>query len=263
MFLIPFTAAFVSWLAMKVSMKMNPQSSGAAAQQQQSVNKSMELMMPLMSVWFAFIMPAALGIYWIINSVIGAVRDAVLTKVYTKKMDQEDAVRMAARSVRDAEIERKREETERLRAANATEQNRNTSKKKMQAVQKQKDDERRAAVDKAERAERRVRLGISEPEKPASQVGGRRYARGRAYVEDRYENPEGAEEATLAAAAESEFGEAIDENVEETGVGAAAEAEASFDALTEEESEAEFPEDEQFDDGADDATDDEQEKQEI
>ena len=56
---------------------------------------------------------------------------------------------------------------------------------------------------------------MTEPEKPASQVGNRRYARGRAYVADRFENPEAAEEATRAAAAESEFGESIDFDVED------------------------------------------------
>ena len=44
----------------------------------------------------------------------------------------------------------------------------------------------KAALDKAERAARRERLGIKENEIPASQVGNRRYARGRAYVADRY-----------------------------------------------------------------------------
>ena len=53
-------------------------------------------------------------------------------------------------------------------------------------------------------------MGITEQEKPASQVGNRRFARGRAYVEDRYENPEEAEEATLAAAEASEGVDAID-----------------------------------------------------
>lgn len=62
---------------------------------------------------------------------------------------------------------------------NATNVNRNTSKKKQQAQQKQQDTERRAAVEREERAARRERLGVTEPEKPASQVGNRRYARGR------------------------------------------------------------------------------------
>ena len=87
--------------------------------------------------------------------------------------------------------------------------------KKIQANEKQKSDERKAAIERAERAARRERLGIKEPEKPASQVGNRRYARGRAYVPDRFTNPEAAEEATLAAAAESELGESIDETVED------------------------------------------------
>ena len=41
--------------------------------------KSMNIMMPLMSIWICFIMPAAMGIYWIANSVFGMIRDYVLT----------------------------------------------------------------------------------------------------------------------------------------------------------------------------------------
>ena len=90
---------------------------------------------------------------------------------------------------------------------------------KQQAQQKQKDTERRAAVEREERAARRERLGVTEPEKPASQVGNRRYARGRAYVEDRFVNPDAAEEA-----AESEFGESIDSEVEDSVPDTSAEA---------------------------------------
>ena len=81
--------------------------------------------------------------------------------------------------------------------------------------EKQKSDERKAALERAERAARRERLGVKEQEKPASQVGNRRYARGRAYVPDRFTNPENAEEATLAAALASEGAEAIDETMED------------------------------------------------
>ena len=136
-------------------------------------------------------------------------------KHYKKQLEIEDAERLAARSEREKELEAKREETERLKAEGKTEVNTNTSKKKLQAGEKQKNAERRAAAEKAERAARRERLGIKENEQPASQVGNRRYARGRAYVPDRYENPEHAEEATLAAALESEGAASIDESVEE------------------------------------------------
>ena len=201
---------------MKISNAINPApAAGAAGDQAAATMKSMNLVMPLMSIWICFVMPAAMGIYWIANSVFGIIRDYTLTKVYKKKLDEEDKIRQAARSAREKELEAKRLETERLRAEGKTEKNVNTSKKKIQASEKQKSDERKAALDKAERAARRERLGIKETERPASQVGNRRYARGRAYVEDRFEHPETAEEATIAAAAESEGAASIDETVAE------------------------------------------------
>jgi len=212
LFIIPFISAGFSWLSMKISNASNPQQQNA---QMDSSMKTMNLMMPLMSLWFCFIMPAAMGVYWIANSVFGATRDFILTRVYKKQLDKEDAERIAAKSAREREIELKRLETERLKAEGKTEKNVNTSKKKIQASEKQKSDERKAALDKAERAARRERLGIKEYEIPASQVGNRRYARGRAYVADRFTNPENAAAATMAAAAESEFGASIDENIQD------------------------------------------------
>ena len=218
LFLIPFISALLSWLSMKISTATNPQM--AQDSQAAATTKSMNMMMPLMSVWICFIMPAAMGIYWIANSVFGIARDYILTKVFKKQLDIEDAERKAARDAREWEIERQHEETERLRAEGKTEKNVNTSKKKIQANEKQKSDERKAALERAERAERRERLGVKEVEKPASQVGNRRYARGRAYVPDRFTNPENAEEATAAAALASEDGASIDETVEETELAA-------------------------------------------
>ena len=209
LFLIPFISAGLSYLSMKISAASNP----AQDAQSQATMSSMNLMMPLMSIWICFIMPAAMGIYWIANSIFGMARDFVLTKVYKKQLDIEDAERIARQTAREKEIEEKRLETERLRAEGKTEMNVNTSKKKIQAGEKNRNDERKAAAERAERAARRERLGIKEAEKPASQVGNRRYARGRAYVPDRFTNPETAEEATVAAAAESEFAEPIDETV--------------------------------------------------
>ena len=239
LFLIPFLSAFLSWVSMKISQAINP----PAAQNDQSAAtmKSMNLMMPLMSIWICFVMPAAMGVYWIANSVFGIIRDYILTKVFMKQLEIEDAEKKAARDAREWELERQKEETERLRAEGKTEKNSNTSKKKIQAQDKQKSDERKAALERAERAERRERLGVKETEKPASQVGNRRYARGRAYVPDRYSNPEGAEEATLKAAQESEDAEAIDETVEDDVLIPETEAEPEAEAAADE-TETETPE---------------------
>ena len=224
LFLIPFISAALSWLSMKVSSAATPTTGDA---QSQATMKSMNLMMPLMSIWICFVMPAAMGIYWIANSVFGMIRDYILTKVYKKRLDEEDAVRALERAEREKEMAEKRAEYERLKAEGKTTANTNTSKKKLQASEKQRLDERKAALDKADRAARRERLGIKEAEKPASQVGNRRYARGRAYVPDRFEHPETAEAETLSAAAESFDAPTIDETVAEEISTAAAE---SFDA---------------------------------
>ena len=230
LFLIPFISAGLSWLSMKISNMANPVDNAQAA----ASMKSMNIMMPLMSIWICFVMPAAMGIYWIANSVFGMIRDYVLAMKYKKQLDIEDAEKAAIRAEREKELEAKRLETERLRAEGKTEVNANTSKKNLRASEKQKNEERKAALERAERAARRERLGIQEAEIPASQVGNRRYARGRAYVPDRYSNPEAAEEQTLAAAAESEFAPAIDETIPDDIPAAVEETSAEETAAVEE-----------------------------
>ena len=209
LFLIPFISAGLSWLSMKISNMANPVDNAQAA----ASMKSMNIMMPLMSIWICFIMPAALGVYWIANSCFGIVRDLVLTKHYKRKLDIEDAERIAAQKEKEAERARRHEEHEQLKVEGATTRNNNTSKKKMQAQQKQADAERIAASERAEREARREKLGIEKPENP-SQVGKRRYARGRAYDPSRYADE-------MAAAEE------VNEPVEETAAQTEGEPEQS------------------------------------
>ena len=190
LFLIPFVSALVSWLSMKLSMSMNPATgTDAQTQQMQATNKSMQLMMPLMSLWIGFTMPGAMGVYWIFNYLFKMVRDAILTKHYKKKLYEDDAEwreRERQRELAEAEQERRRAEAERRKAAGEILENKNISKKKLQAAEKQKAAELKAAAIAADKAARRERLGIEEAEAPASQVGSRRYARGRAYDPDRF-----------------------------------------------------------------------------
>lgn len=207
LFLIPFISAFLSWLSMKVAQIGNPtpQGNDAAA----GSMKGMMIMMPLMSVWICFVMPGALGVYWIMGSILGMIQDVILNKHYGKILDAEDAERKERLRKREEELEQKRLETERLREQGLTERNKNTSKKRLQKAEKDKNDKRLAAERSAEKAKRKAELGIKD-EIPASQVGNRRYARGRAYVPDRFTNPEGAEEATREAAAASEIDDEVD-----------------------------------------------------
>lgn len=210
LFLIPLISGLLSYFAMKIGNATNP----TVTEQQQSQMKSMMLVMPLFSVYIGFVMPAALGVYWIANSVIGIGRDAALNKHFNKLLDIEDAERRERMRKREAELERKHQETEKLREQGATERNKNTSKKKIQSAQKVQSEERMAADRAQEKARRRSELGLKD-EVSASQVGTRRFARGRAYVEDRFSNPEGAEEATKEAAEMSEIDASVDAEFEE------------------------------------------------
>ena len=58
----------------------------AEEEKMQQMNKTMSLIMPLMSAWFAFVLPAAVGLYWITNNLFSCVQEVVLTKYC---MDQE------------------------------------------------------------------------------------------------------------------------------------------------------------------------------
>ncbi len=184
LFLVPIFSAAASVLTTLVSQKTNPQQQidGNAA----NTMKGMFFIMPVMSLWIGYSMPAALGVYWVANSLLGALQELVLNKHYTKILDKEDAERRQRQAAKEAELESKREKTEKLRAEGKTTKNANTSKKRIQAQEKAKEEARIAALEREEKAKRRARLGVETAKPGDSQVGTRQFARGRAYVADRY-----------------------------------------------------------------------------
>ncbi len=250
LFLLPIVSALLSWLSMKISQASSPQT-----MDQQSSNKTMMLTMPLVSLWICFTMPGIMGIYWIAQSVFAIVQDVILNKIFGRQLDIEDAERIEREKARAAELEAKRKETERLKAAGISTENRNTSKKKKQAAAAQKEAERRAAEARAAKLAKR---GETAEETPESQVGDRRYARGRAYVADRYTNPESAEEKTAAAAEESAEYEEIELAVqaELTEQETPQDEEISEDVLAEEDEIAELEEQPETEDAEDAAEED-------
>lgn len=190
--LIPIVSGGLNYLSMFISQKTNDtvitddkgnrdDASATAAQ----TGKAMTFMMPLVSVVFGYIMPLGLSIYWIAQSVLGIAQDYFLTKHYRKIYDAEDEIKRqkaAALAEENAEKERIRAAK---RAANPDGITENTSKKKQQL----RDRQERDAAAKEYEAKRRAEKGEPLPE-PRANPGGeenRPYARGRAYVADRYD----------------------------------------------------------------------------
>jgi len=175
LFILPVVSGVFAYLQALIAQKTTPQTPESA-----SSAKMMLYMSPIMSMMFGFQLPAALSLYWAAGSLLSVFQDLWLNKRYTQIMDEEDAQRIEEARIRAAELAEKRKETEQLRREGVTQESRNTSKRKRQVKEKVKEEERQTLKkDKA-----------SSGDNSQSQVGMRRYARGRAYSADRFESTE-------------------------------------------------------------------------
>lgn len=87
--LIPILAALTTYISFKISMA----SQQTGAQQNQmaaSMNNSMQLVMPLMTGFFAFSVPAGLGLYWIVGNLIQMLQQLYINK-YVINVNQPSA----------------------------------------------------------------------------------------------------------------------------------------------------------------------------
>ena len=195
--IIPLLSCGSQVLSMLVAQRMNnslvtnekgvEDKEAAKNSQMNQSNKMMLWMMPLMSLWIGYTVPAALSIYWFIQGVLGLVMDIFLTKHYRKVYDAEDAVRLQlAMEAEAAEAEKERIRAER-RAANPDGITQNTSKKKLQQKQQREAEAAKAAAKREYDAKR----GIVEEEvevKKETMSGSpdRPYCKGRNYDPNRY-----------------------------------------------------------------------------
>ena len=195
-FLIPILSAASQVLSMFISQKMNDSvitnekgvqdKETAKNSQQNQTNMIMMWMMPLMSLWIGFTVPAALSLYWFIQGIISIVQDVFLTQHYRKIYDAEDAVRLQkAMEEERLEAERERVRAER-RAANPDGQTQNTSKKKMQKQQQLAEEAAKAAAAREYAAKKGI--VVEEEASPACMSGipDRPFCKGRNYNPNRY-----------------------------------------------------------------------------
>lgn len=195
-FLIPILSAGSQVLSMFISQKMNDSvitnekgvqdKETAKNSQQNQTNMIMMWMMPLMSLWIGFTVPAALSLYWFIQGIISIVQDVFLTQHYRKIYDAEDAVRLQkAMEEERLEAERERVRAER-RAANPDGQTQNTSKKKMQKQQQLAEEAAKAAAAREYAAKKGI--VVDEEAAPACMSGipERPFCKGRNYNPNRY-----------------------------------------------------------------------------
>lgn len=87
--LIPIIAMLATWFSMKQSQSMtqNPNARQNEDDPAQSMNKSMSLMMPIMTGFFTVTLPSGIGIYWIVSSLVQIAQQYVLNKYFDRKED--------------------------------------------------------------------------------------------------------------------------------------------------------------------------------
>ena len=168
LFLMVLISTVVSFLSMKVSMATNQINKQSQNAQMDQTNKMMMYMMPLMSLWIGFTLPAGLCVYWIAQYVITMAQEVICSKMLKKDYE---AARIAAekREQEEKEEEKRRKEEARLeKARRIEEEKQNKGKKKKGAVKKEVEPDQE---------------GVNKDD---SREGIRAYARGRSYIPGRF-----------------------------------------------------------------------------
>lgn len=156
LWLIPVISALLGVVSMILTNKINAVVLHTQKTMDQSSMMTM-VIMPLFSLWICFTLPAALGVYWIANSLFAMLQEVVnipFLRSFLKKQEEE-------------RVQRREQEKERVKL-----------EKKAQAEAKQKAAEEMRRI----QMERKLNKSIAG----ASREGIRAYARGRLYDPERY-----------------------------------------------------------------------------
>ncbi len=152
--LIPIVSGLLNLALSVLSMRASPSTDETMKSQQ----TMMIVMMPLMSAYIGFILPASLGVYWISMSVFSIIQEFILQKYYGAKLDREEAEREEA--ARQDRIRRMQEAK-----AHPHVQVKNTSREKQKRLAQQGGTKKKKKNSTTE----------------AGRIGDRPYARGRSF----------------------------------------------------------------------------------
>lgn len=92
LWIIPILSGLSSFASMKLSQGMQPQQppqKDANGEEKPNPMKSMNLFMPFISAWFAFTLPAAVGLYWVASNLLQMAQQLILNKVVKIDLTEE------------------------------------------------------------------------------------------------------------------------------------------------------------------------------
>ncbi len=99
---IPVLCAGFAYLSAWLTRKLNDNGMNAAASGDQKISMMiMNLTMPLMSGWIAFITPGAIGLYWVYTSILGIIQTLLLAKFMPMPKYTEEEIKEMQKAMKD------------------------------------------------------------------------------------------------------------------------------------------------------------------
>jgi len=91
-FIIPILAAVTQWINTKLMPQQATDTGDQQANNMAASMKTMNYMMPLMSAFFCYSLPAGMGLYWIAGAVVRSIQQIVINK-HIDKMDLDEVIK--------------------------------------------------------------------------------------------------------------------------------------------------------------------------
>lgn len=135
LWIIPLISGLTAFLVSYISMQFNKRSMPKDAPGQGFTNGCMMIYMPAISLFIAFKVPGAVGLYWIFSNLLSMVQTVIINKIYDPAK---------ARAEAEAEyLERKRRKAEdRKRLAQARQREEAEARKAEQELERQREESR-------------------------------------------------------------------------------------------------------------------------
>lgn len=140
--IIPILAGLTQWLSTKLISNLQQVDQDAPGA---SMMNSMMITMPLMSVFFCFSLPSAIGIYWVVQGAFQLVQQLIVN-AHMNKIDVDDLIR------RNVEKMNKKRARKGLPPANVSEK----ASVNLKALQAREDAESKAKEDKISRNKKQM-----------------------------------------------------------------------------------------------------------
>lgn len=117
--MIPLLSAVTQWINVKLMPQQENKGDDQASTMMQSM-KTMNMVMPIMSAWLCFTLPAGMGLYWITGSVVRGIQQIVINK-YFDRVDFDEVIKKnSAKSTKKLEKMKEMQEKMNTYAAMST-----------------------------------------------------------------------------------------------------------------------------------------------